>query len=331
MNNQKDMISLSGSKTWVTDTAPEAWPSLTLKLYSYTINSTGEKSEETVWTEGTLTESSTVWPFGKYVLLSEGIDMFDDASTPRLQWFKPDGSNVWYYAFTYLPKKDNGGNMLLYRVEEIMTEDPEATVHFAGQTVPGQMTASGDITNWNFINTEKTSIKVIKHWEMNDKVVDGDPFEPDRTVEVELFRKGEDSPVTMGIYVITKKEESISDDDNESLSEDEEKWQLVISDLPRYYRDANGVLREYSYYVIEKNTGIWHVEYSMDNGTTYTSAANEMGVTDESTPIHIKNSAQAYVLPATGGSGTMIYTVSGLVLALLAGVMLLSRKRKYNR
>jgi len=36
-------------------------------------------------------------------------------------------------------------------------------------------------------------------------------------------------------------------------------------------------------------------------------------------------------LPATGGSGTVIYTVSGLVLALLAGVILLSRKRKYGR
>ncbi len=35
-------------------------------------------------------------------------------------------------------------------------------------------------------------------------------------------------------------------------------------------------------------------------------------------------------LPATGGSGTLIYSVTGLALVLLAGVVLLSRKRKFN-
>ena len=36
-------------------------------------------------------------------------------------------------------------------------------------------------------------------------------------------------------------------------------------------------------------------------------------------------------LPATGGSGTMIYTIAGLSLVLLAGALMVSRKRKFNR
>ncbi len=36
-------------------------------------------------------------------------------------------------------------------------------------------------------------------------------------------------------------------------------------------------------------------------------------------------------LPATGGSGTLIYTVAGMGLIVLAGMLLVSRKRKYNR
>ena len=36
-------------------------------------------------------------------------------------------------------------------------------------------------------------------------------------------------------------------------------------------------------------------------------------------------------LPATGGSGTLIYTVAGLMLITLAGVLLVARKRRANQ
>jgi len=35
-------------------------------------------------------------------------------------------------------------------------------------------------------------------------------------------------------------------------------------------------------------------------------------------------------LPSTGGSGTLIYTVVGLALITLAGVLLITRKRRNN-
>ena len=36
-------------------------------------------------------------------------------------------------------------------------------------------------------------------------------------------------------------------------------------------------------------------------------------------------------LPATGGPGTLIFTFFGLALMILAGVLMISRKRKTNR
>ena len=36
-------------------------------------------------------------------------------------------------------------------------------------------------------------------------------------------------------------------------------------------------------------------------------------------------------LPSTGGSGTLTYTLTGIFLITLAGVLLVSRKRKANR
>jgi LPXTG-motif cell wall-anchored protein len=36
-------------------------------------------------------------------------------------------------------------------------------------------------------------------------------------------------------------------------------------------------------------------------------------------------------LPATGGSGTLIFTITGIFLITLAGTLLVARKRKANR
>jgi len=41
----------------------------------------------------------------------------------------------------------------------------------------------------------------------------------------------------------------------------------------------------------------------------------------------IKNKA-GVELPATGGSGTLIYTIAGMALIVLAGVLLVSRRKR---
>ena len=82
----------------------------------------------------------------------------------------------------------------------------------------------------------------------------------------------------------------------------------------------------YSYYVVEQNASIWHVEYSVD-GEEYTIAANTVVTTEENDTIHLENSAWSYTLPSTGGPGTRFFTILGSVLILGAGVLLWWRRR----
>lgn len=75
------------------------------------------------------------------------------------------------------------------------------------------------------------------------------------------------------------------------------------------------------------------VEFTITNGTirytntqyvTYAKTENQPGT------FTVRNYPGA-VLPATGGSGTLIYTLSGLALMILAVMLLVGRKRKANR
>lgn len=314
MNNSRQMISISGKKTWVTN--KEELPDLTLKLISWAdTDAEGKPVDEKKWAAVETTEEIQDY---QYVVLPEVDEnpLEGDALTPRFKWYK--NGKIWNYAFTYLPKYDPETHKLLqYRVEEVMT-GPDADA-FSKETIPGQTTENGDITNWDFVNTEKTSIKVIKHWKTNDQTADGDPFDPDRKVKVELYRKGNGTTLTMGIFEISK---------NDDPAEGEEKWQLVIPDLPKYYTDENGDLQTYSYYVIERDTGIWHVEYSTD-GKNYTVAANQADVQDETHPIHLENSAWTVELPSTGGPGSnLLYLLGSLMLAFgSAGLVMRKRRR----
>ena len=43
--------------------------------------------------------------------------------------------------------------------------------------------------------------------------------------------------------------------------------------------------------------------------------------------ITVKNNPGT-VLPGTGGSGTLMYTIAGLAMVLLAGVILVSRRKR---
>ena len=312
MNNNRQMISISGKKTWVTNKPLDDFPDLTLKLISWT-ESTSEQKKE--WTAVETAEGIQDY---QYVILPEDDEnpLEGDTSTSRLKWYK--NGKTWNYAFTYLPKYDPETRELLqYKVEELMSGTNADA--FSQESIPGQSTETGDITNWDFVNTEKTSIKVIKHWKTNDQTADGDPFDPDRKVKVELYRKGNGTTLTMGIFEISK---------NDDPAEGEEKWQLVIPDLPKYYTDENGDLQTYSYYVIERDTGIWHVEYSTD-GEKYTVAANQADAQDETHPIHLENSAWTVALRSTGGPGSnLLYLLGSLMLAFgSAGLVMRKRRR----
>ena len=63
------------------------------------------------------------------------------------------------------------------------------------------------------------------------------------------------------------------------------------------------------------------------NGTSGTAHVTAEGKTVAFTNTY----APGVELPATGGRGTLAFTISGLALMMLAGVLMISRKRRNNR
>ena len=77
----------------------------------------------------------------------------------------------------------------------------------------------------------------------------------------------------------------------------------------------------------------WAGTVSVNGGTAVEGTSGSSTVAaDGSAMVDFVNTYTPGVeLPATGGPGTMIYTVAGLMLITLAGTLLVARKRKANR
>ena len=96
-----------------------------------------------------------------------------------------------------------------------------------------------------------------------------------------------------------------------------------------------------SYYVIEEavqaDAGyVLETRYSNDANASADESASKNGAeksvnTNGSTITIINTETAGVELPATGGPGTLIFTSFGLALMILAGVLMISRKRKLNR
>ena len=104
--------------------------------------------------------------------------------------------------------------------------------------------------------------------------------------------------------------------------------------------DGYLALKEAVFFEVYKDAGGSYKARLTDATGAAVDNPTEMATIQDDTPttegavttytITVKNTP-GVVLPATGGQGTMLYTVSGLMLVLLAGVLLIGRKRKYNR
>ena len=69
-----------------------------------------------------------------------------------------------------------------------------------------------------------------------------------------------------------------------------------------------------------------------DEGTTLSQSGSGITWNSDSKVYTMRVSNTPGVeLPATGGFGTLIYTVSGISLILLAGMILLIRRKRYSR
>ena len=337
INNDKDFISLSGTKTWVTNDLAKIPEGLELKLWRWT--ATWEEKQDA---SGNVTREYTDNNDKTDVTsLIGNTSAGSDLQQASLDWYNTDnGSKVWTYAFTNLPKNPANVSKTIYRysVEEVMTgkavhidgENIALSDLFTGETIPGQVHENGSISDWNFINTEKTAIKIIKKWKVNGESVEGNPFDEDYTVKLEVFRRGGEGLVsTIGDFEMTKQSKEIdyvSDEVSTMTGEGVSDWTLLISGLPKYYAGVDGNLEEYSYYVIERDTGTWHVEYSQEENGTYTVAPNQMDARTEDSPIYMENSTWALELPASGGPGTHLFYLFGGTLTVLALILLKFRK-----
>lgn len=97
-------------------------------------------------------------------------------------------------------------------------------------------------------------------------------------------------------------------------------WTLTIDDLPVSYEDESGKTWYYAYFLVERA------------GSYSTSYINNGGI--GSGTITIKNTQTdnpTYQLPATGGTGTTLYTMGGLSMMALAGCSLLYSRSKRRK
>lgn len=168
------------------------------------------------------------------------------------------------------------------------------------QGFTGQALVSGDIIYRNNVN-RFTEISIEKYWQDRD----GDPITVLGTqvpsITVELWQKVEGVPGSdklYGTYTMTPDEKG--------------NWSLTITKLPKSAVKDGTRGADYLYYVKEVNAGLYALESSTNNGGI------NAGV------IKLVNREQdGYILPETGGAGTHLYTVSGLLLMLASAAYLM--------
>ena len=141
-------------------------------------------------------------------------------------------------------------------------------------------------------NSTTTSLQLEKIWKRSDGTV----------------ITGNDIPVnsiTVNIYQLVNGNKPKDVYQSVMLST-ENNWTVMLDNLPLKGRDANSNEVAYTYEV-EENLTL--------NGYTVT-------YTETGTKITITNTAAGYELPETGGSGTQVYILAGMILILASTVLL---------
>ena len=173
----------------------------------------------------------------------------------------------------------------------------------------GHDLSSGDIIYRKNVS-EFTEITVKKHWQdYNGKTITVTGEEV-KSVTLELWQMiqgNPDSAKQYGTYTMTPDEDG--------------NWSLTIKDLPKATKDQAGIRgTDYLYYVKEVAV----------NGYSLESSENNQGI--KSGEIELVNRKQeGYELPETGGAGTNLYTMAGLLLMLTSAAYLMYSKHPRRR
>ena len=205
------------------------------------------------------------------------------------------------YVFFYENGKE-GGKTPVEVYQQYIGTDP---VQDGETAVQAENVTFGTTTGATTLRVENTynRLTVTKTWlnASNNQTADEDDI-PQKSIRVQLYRhKAGQQPEKVGAPVVLSK-------DNNSWSH---TWQGT--DIPAV--DTDG--QKWYYSVQELDTGLWKTTYSANNDT---------GIQTGS--IHITNTIySSYVLPSTGGMGTVPFAAVGGMLTVGAALLLAKRKK----
>ncbi len=202
----------------------------------------------------------------------------------------------------YVPEVTVNGNVLMSRYEGARTAwtDPGTTVSPVGTSGVQDITFEVNVTN--------DLLVVIK--------------EPNQgglgTLESSYTESGTRTSDTTSNPNVT---EEVGEYEISKYAET--SWEKVIDDLPLYYKDEDGNYYPWQYYVSEYKAMYYEVDHYDNND----------GITDGTITIFNKrDDTELYALPSTGSTGTLPYTVGGLMLmgstVLISSILGWLKRRK---
>ena len=297
-NTKKDLVSISGTKKWVDNREHNNASEITLSL-ERKLKSGSDASWEVVDPTPAVTWEGNTYKF-------DNLPMYDN-STPKQEYE--------------------------YRVKETavnVTEGSE-TIHYV-TTYPDNQDYAGD--GDTITNTEYTDFDFNKIWLSNNAGSGvAQDWAPGTVITITLYRNatysaGQETKYiqeeTVGTYSIPVG--GISDS-NISVTKDANNWYVIkFEGLEKFVAekpaDAESEV-EWIYYVNEPTeVAGYTISYGGEDGIAVESQSYAK---DGESVI---NSMITVVLPSAGGPGTRIFTILGSLLAVLAGTLLLTRRKK---
>ena len=254
---------------------------------------------------------------GKYIIVHHPDDGNTDFVTDSTGMIILDGSTIDIDQFAY--------NTAYYIVEVaspdgyylgpepyyfyIEHENKVAYPESLPEGFTGRALTSGDIIYRKNVS-ETTKIYVEKYW----KDRDGNPVtvtgQEVSSVTLEVWQMLEGDPGSAkryGTYTMTPDEDG--------------NWSLTITGLPKAIRNADGTEgANYLYYIKEVGAGGYALE----------SAENNAGINSGTIKL-VNRKTDGYLLPKTGGTGTLMYTMAGLLLVVISTAFLMYNHAKRRR
>lgn len=255
--------------------------------------------------------------YGPYV---DGTNIGDSIS------YKDDEGNTHtYYYIGTMTTDENGvatqkglkiskeGSTFVYVLNESTAPAgyaPDTNIKVITVEVGGDYDQNG-VHEIDFPNTKKenakVSVTVKKKWDVTHT-------NPPASVSVELYQ-------VTGRSKVAKCVKTIQLDDTGT-------WTNTVSDLPAFNSEDTGI--QYDYYVREVPVAGYEAFYSnengvlspetlqLENGTTVEAFRASAGI--ETHTVTVTNTA-TFTLPESGGWGTWLYRLGGLLLAAVAVIM----------